>query len=264
MMKSQAAHSDEHPGSKQRFTSQRYRDFTGVKSSPMVILSNRHPATARRHSRVNGGHSLMSSTDTRGSVIFGVCQHDPERWREFDSIYRPMLFAFLRKQGLPESDASDVVQDIFVKLLGKIQTYDREQCKFRTWLFAVAHHALVDHARRRASQKKALDGWAATMLRASASDSLKMAEEWVKLHRKKILKYALESVRDRTKPKSWACFEQRILRDRPGIEIAAELHIEPSTVFVNAHRVLMRVRTVCQEFDEDMSDGFDSGLSGRD
>ena len=173
MMQSQAAHTAEHPGSKQRFTSQRYRDFTGVKSSPMVILSNRHRATTRRHSRVKGGHSLMSSMDTRGSVIFGVCQRDPERWREFDAIYRPMLFAFLRKQGLQECDASDIVGDIFLKLLGKIQTYDREQCKFRTWLFAVAHHALVDHARRRASQRKALDGWAANILRASTSDSLK-------------------------------------------------------------------------------------------
>ena len=59
----------------------------------------------------------MSNTDTRGSVILGVCQQDPERWREFDSIYRPMLLAFLRKQGLDDSDANDVVQDIFVKLL---------------------------------------------------------------------------------------------------------------------------------------------------
>jgi RNA polymerase sigma factor (sigma-70 family) len=206
----------------------------------------------------------MSSTDTRGSVIFGVCQHDPERWREFDSIYRPMLFAFLGKQGLPECDASDIVQDIFVKLLGRIQTYDREQCKFRTWLFAVAHHALVDHARRRASQKRALDGWAANMLRASASDSLKMAEVWVELHRSKILQHALETVRDRTSAKSWECFKQRLLRDRPGVEIAAELGIEPSTVFVNAHRVLKRVRAVCQEFDEDMSDAHDSCLPRGD
>ena len=96
----------------------------------------------------------MSSADTRGSVILGVCEQDPERWREFDAIYRPMLLAFLAKQGLPACDASDVVQDIFVKLLGKIQTYDREQCKFRTWLFAVAHDTLIDHARRRASQKR--------------------------------------------------------------------------------------------------------------
>ena len=159
-------------------------DFTSLKSStdgyPVQETSSRGHVIA---TRVNGGHSAMSNSDTRGSVIFGVCQQDPERWREFDAIYRPMLFGFLRKQGLQEFEASDVVQDIFVKLLGKIQTYDREQCKFRTWLFAVAHNTLVDYARRRASQKKALDGWAGNMLRASASDSLKMAEEWVKLHR---------------------------------------------------------------------------------
>ena len=70
----------------------------------------------------------MSNSDTRGSVIVGVCQQDPERWREFDAIYRPMLLAFLRKQGLNEFEANDVVQDIFVKLLGKIQTYDRKKC----------------------------------------------------------------------------------------------------------------------------------------
>jgi RNA polymerase sigma-70 factor, ECF subfamily len=67
----------------------------------------------------------MSDTDTRDSIIVGVCQRDPERWREFDAIYRPMLLAFLRKQHVNESDASDVVQDIFVKLLDKIHGLPR-------------------------------------------------------------------------------------------------------------------------------------------
>ena len=39
--------------------------------------------------------------------------------------------------------------------------------------------------------------------------------------------------------------------------------IEPSTVYVNAYRVLKQVRAVCQEFDEDLSDAHDSGLPGR-
>jgi RNA polymerase sigma factor (sigma-70 family) len=198
----------------------------------------------------------MANSDTRGSVIVGVCQHDPDRWREFDLIYRPMLYGFLRKQGLKECEASDVVQDIFVKLLGKIQTYDRAQCKFRTWLFAVAHHTLVDHARRQATQKKAIDGWVARMLRSTTSDSLKMAEEWVALHRQKILVHAMESVRDRTSTQAWACFEQRLLRDRPGALIAAELGLDAGTVYVNASRVLKRVRAVCEEFDEDLGEGF--------
>ncbi len=238
-----------------------YGDTTRLNGPPLVILWKAQATRPGQHPRKSGGRRHMSNTETRGSVIVGVCQQDAERWREFDSIYRPILVGFLRKQGLNESDASDVVQDVFVKLLGKIQTYDRARCKFRTWLFTIAHHTLVDCARRRATQRKALDGWVATVLHASASDSAKMEEQWGKLHRTKILAHALKTVRARTSAKSWACFEQRLLRDRPGALIAAELGLEPSTVFVNACRVLKRVRAVCEEFDEDMSHAFDSSLS---
>ena len=64
------------------------------------ILFEEEAAEAGHHPHVNAGHQTMSNTDTRVSVIVGVCQQDPERWREFDAIYRPMLFAYLRKQGL--------------------------------------------------------------------------------------------------------------------------------------------------------------------
>ena len=215
------------------------------------------------HSHVNAGHQTMSNSDTRASVIIGVCRQDPKAWREFDAIYRPMLLAFLRHQGLQESDAHDVVQDIFVKLLGKINTYDREKYKFRTWLFSVAHHALIDLARRRASYRKAVDGWVVNILRATDSDSLKMAEDWVRIHRTKILAHALKTVRARSSTRAWACFEQRILRDRPGAEIALELGVDPNVVFVNASRVMKQVREVCQEFDEDLIDALDSTSLSR-
>ncbi len=180
-----------------------------------LILFEEGVAEDGHHSHVNAGHQTMSNQDTRVSVIIGVCQQDPEYWREFDAIYRPMLFAFLLKQGLQEDEAHDVVQDIFVKLLGKIHTYDREKCKFRSWLFSVAHNTLIDRARRRASYRKAVDGWVANILRATYSDNLKMAETWVRIHREKILDHAMETVRARSSPRVWACFEQRLLRNRP-------------------------------------------------
>jgi RNA polymerase sigma factor (sigma-70 family) len=264
MMRTQTGDTEGPIGPGTTCTSRKYGDPTSLKSSPRFILGKVGAAGIRHHSSVNDGRTIMSNSDTRGSVIFGVCQHDPEQWREFDSIYRPMLLAFLRKQRLNDSDAHDVVQDIFVKLLAKIQTYDREKCRFRSWLFSVAHNTLIDFARRRASQKKAADGWVLSVLHATPSDSVKMAEEWVKIHRMKILHHALKSVRNRTSTQTWACFEQRLLRDRPGAEIAAELGLEPSTVFVNASRVLKRVRTICQEFDEDLTNDDDSDMSRRD
>jgi RNA polymerase sigma-70 factor (ECF subfamily) len=205
----------------------------------------------------------MSNADTRVSVIVGVCRQDPERWREFDAIYRPILTAFLRKQGLEKPEANDVIQDVYVKLLSKIQTYDRAKCRFRTWLFTVAQRTLIDHARRRASYKRALDGWAAQVLKADPSESTRMEEQWTKIHREKILAHALKAVRARVSSRAWTCFQQRVLLNRPAAEIAAELKMEPSSVYVSVCRVMKRVREVCEEFDEDFSHAFESDVSGR-
>jgi RNA polymerase sigma factor (sigma-70 family) len=226
------------------------------------ILRREEAAGGGHQPRVNAGEHQMTSADTRVSLIVGVCQQDPDRWHEFDAIYRPMLLAYLYKRGVAQSDAGDIVQDIFVKLLTKIHTYDRSRQKFRSWLFSVAQNTLIDRARRRAAYQRALDGWVVHMLRATPSDSHQMAEDWVKIHREKILEHALKTVRAHVTSKSWTCFEQRLLRNRSAIDIGAELKIEPSAVHVNASRVLKQVRAVCNEFDEDIGHAFDSDVAG--
>jgi DNA-directed RNA polymerase specialized sigma24 family protein len=128
----------------------------------------------------------------------------------------------------------------------------------------VAHPPLGDWVWRLPTRNRAVDGWVSTILRSTASDSLKMAEAWVKVHRTKILDHAIENVRSQTSHRVWACFEQRLLFDRPGAEVARELGLEVGNVFVNAHRVLERIRAICHEFDEDLIDDDDSGVSGRD
>jgi len=125
----------------------------------------------------------------------------------------------------------------------------------------VAHNALIDHARRLASRKKALDGWVLNVLRATPSDSVRMEEEWTAMHRERILKHALKVVRARVSSRVWACFVQRVFQNHPAAEIARDLNLEPNAVYVNACRVMKLVRTFCEDFDEDMSHAFESGLS---
>jgi RNA polymerase sigma-70 factor (ECF subfamily) len=173
----------------------------------------------------------MSRADTRVSVIVGVCQQDSDRWREFDAIYRPILLGYVCRRGLNELEANEVVQDIVVKLFRKIGTYDRAECRFRTWLFGVAQNTLIDRARRKASYKKAIEGWAAHVLRATTADTIEMEGEFKKLHREKILAHSLKIVRARASTKSWTCFERRLLRDQPAAGISADLKItEPNAV----------------------------------
>jgi RNA polymerase sigma-70 factor (ECF subfamily) len=235
----------------------------GRKGAQLIILLEGRPGGDVPDSHVKVGRRAMSDTDTRVSIIVGVCQGDPERWREFDAIYRPILRAYLLMRRLKDSEIDEVTQDVWIKLLGKIQTYDRARCRFRSWLFGVTHNTLIDHARRRASYARALEGWAEAVLRASPSDSVRMEEEWRRIHREKILAHALRVVRARVSARAWTCFERRLLRDRPAAEIARELGIEPNAVFVSAHRVMKQVRAVCDEFDEDISHAFQPDVPER-
>src|SRR4051794_10624721 len=42
---------------------------------------------------------------------------DPEAWGRFVELYTPLLYAWARKTGLQESDAADLVQEVFTLLL---------------------------------------------------------------------------------------------------------------------------------------------------
>src|SRR6516165_390757 len=88
-----------------RYIRKRLKIPAGGNAPRVTILLQGRSSRDGHQPAAGAGRKLMSNADTRVSVIFGVCQHDPERWRDFDAIYRPMLFSFLRKQGLRQSEA---------------------------------------------------------------------------------------------------------------------------------------------------------------
>jgi RNA polymerase sigma-70 factor, ECF subfamily len=64
--------------------------------------------------------------------------------RYVGSIYR---FCYRRLGG--KEDAEDATSSIFINALAALPTYCMDRGSFRSWLFAIAHHALIDQARAR-------------------------------------------------------------------------------------------------------------------
>ncbi|MDG3004974.1 RNA polymerase sigma factor [Paludisphaera mucosa] len=189
---------------------------------------------------------------TRFSIIDGILDRDADRWRDFYAIYKPMLLGYFRKQGLKESDASDLIQDVFLKLLKKIHTYDRERTRFRTWLFTVARNTLIDQARRCLTQKQAIDGWVKEVLNAASDEEDRQREEFERSHHTRVLQFAFEKVRRRSSPRVWSCFELSVIKGLPGAEVARALDVTTNVVYVNSWRVLQAVKKVCHRYDEDL------------
>ncbi len=195
--------------------------------------------------------------ETRSSLLHRLRNGaDQEGWDEFFALYEPLLMAYVRSKGLQEHDAHDVVQDVFTKLHKKMPDFelDRSRGRFRTWLWQVTCHAIADWGRSRKRQAREEDAWRQRWGDQPPAADAQPDEEWSDSYRKRVLEFVLARVRDASQPRTWACFEQHVLRSRGSEAVAAELGMTANAVKVNASRVLGRVRQQCAEYMEDLSE----------
>src|SRR4051812_32104563 len=162
---------------------------------------------------------------------------DAAAWAEFVDVYEPVLRAFLRRQGVPSADVPDVVQVIFARLVPALARFefDPSRGQFRTWLWRVTQNTAVNWGRKRANRSRAEAAWCRHQSAAADGSDAREAGEVV--CRRQVLDQVLAEVRETTLPATWACFEGRILRDRPAAELATEIGVSLNSVYVNACRV---------------------------
>jgi RNA polymerase sigma factor (sigma-70 family) len=181
---------------------------------------------------------------------------DVESWRQFYQFYQPLLARYLRRLGLDDHSANDVIQDVFVRLLQALPTFqvDSKRGRFRSYLWRLTYSALVDQARRVKARRQAEEQWVKRFQKDDESESRKLHEELNEINHQQILEMALPRVRPLMSARAWRCFEERCLRDRPGAEIAAEMGMTDKAVFVYASRVMKAVRAHCTALADELGD----------
>ena len=66
----------------------------------------------------------------------------------YDRIFRYVSF----KTGNP-TDAEDITEDVFLRMLVSISSFKWQGNPFSSWLFRIAHNLIVDHFRKKSRQK---------------------------------------------------------------------------------------------------------------
>lgn len=67
-----------------------------------------------------------------------------------DQVWRASsasLYRFIRARVKDQATADDILQDVFLRALTRIETL-RDETKLASWLYQIARHAIIDHYRR--------------------------------------------------------------------------------------------------------------------
>lgn len=94
--------------------------------------------------------NLRSGAHTSVTLLMRLKDlEDHEAWAVFVERYTPVIFAWCRRFHLQDSDASDITQDVLVKLMRSMQTfqYQPDRGRFRGWLKTVTANAIRDSKR---------------------------------------------------------------------------------------------------------------------
>ena len=84
------------------------------------------------------------------SLLEAARQGNEAAWQELYGGLAPIVFGYLRADSAP--DPEDVLSEVFLQVARDISTFDGPEQGFRSWVFTIAHHRLID-ARRHSARR---------------------------------------------------------------------------------------------------------------
>jgi RNA polymerase sigma-70 factor (ECF subfamily) len=179
-------------------------------------------------------------TKTPSSLLDRLRQtFDPQAWARFVTLYAPLIYSWARRAGLQESDAADLVQEVFVTLLQVLPTftYDRHK-SFRRWLRTVTLNKWRHMQKQPANRM--VSGLEGDVDAAAGPDGLEAF--WEAEYQQHVTARALRIMEADFEEKTWKACWETVAAGRPAAEVAAELGLTVGAVYAAKFRVLNRLR----------------------
>jgi RNA polymerase sigma factor (sigma-70 family) len=187
----------------------------------------------------------------------GLAGGDDSAWRRFDELYghwlRAKIWRQLQAQGVSGYELDDVAQQVRIKMLRYLGTFQRRRKgSFRMWLSDAIHDTVRDIAKKGGKNRPTVEnlGSQAGLIGEDAEGSSEHLPEDVQL-----LRMAMETARNQVRAVEWTAFEQYKLLGRSPTEVARELEIARTLVHRYSAKVIAIIRMLLMDFDAPPSRG---------
>ena len=183
-----------------------------------------------------------NSLETKKKLIRALKTNDDKAWIEFYELYAPVIVNFARKRGCSKELSEDVLQETTMVLMRYLKTfeYDRNKGRFKSLLFKIADSKIID-AFRRCGKISKLENSQLFKEQSASNGGAFLAEKeaiWDKEWKERILHESFQEAKKRVNPRTFKCFEELYLNEKPVVDIAREMKISPNLISQHKFKVM--------------------------
>jgi RNA polymerase sigma-70 factor (ECF subfamily) len=100
--------------------------------------------------------SNLSADGQEREIVQRARSGDQQALAELYDFYFPRIYRYILARTGNQTEAEDVTEEVFVKMLGAIGAFQWRQAPFAAWLFRIARNHLVSYARKNGARRQAI------------------------------------------------------------------------------------------------------------
>jgi RNA polymerase sigma factor (sigma-70 family) len=197
--------------------------------------------------------TMTLTPTTRASLLLRLRDpKDHDAWVEFVSLYEPVVYCVLRRSGLQDADALEMLQELFLAVNRNIGRWEHgaERGSFRGWLRRVTRNLVVSWVRRQKRQVTTSSLDLDTLLESQPAIDGPETDEFDRELRRALFHLASEQVRGEVRPQTWQAFWEVAVAGISVAEAASKLGMTAGAVYVAKCRIIARLRAVVAEMEK--------------
>jgi RNA polymerase sigma-70 factor (ECF subfamily) len=197
---------------------------------------------------------MTQTPTTRASLLLRLRDsQDHAAWLEFVTLYEPVAYRLLRRHGLQDADAREVMQELFLAVSRSVERWDpsKERGSFRGWLRVAARNLVINWLLARRRQIVAPGGAdMQAMLNLLPAAESPESVEFDRELRRSMFQRAAELVRSDVHAATWQAFWQTCVVGISPADAAQKLGMTVGAIRVAKCRVLARLQATVKTLED--------------
>jgi RNA polymerase sigma-70 factor (ECF subfamily) len=193
---------------------------------------------------------MTDSPETRPSLLVRIREpQDRAAWSQFVDVYAPLVYGFAKKNGLQDSDAADVTQEVMraVARSARKLEYDARRGSFRGWLLTIARNKLRNFLAARGRQCRGTGDTDVQRQLDQIPAHDEQLSQWDEAYERRLFEWAAGQVQAEVQEATWRAFYETAVEGRSPQDVAERLGITVANVYRAKSRVMNRLRERVRE-----------------